>query len=84
MKTPTIHLNGSGRTILSEQYERADLAINDAINALFDARPNGRDYYTQGNEAYDVALSEHTARVRALVGVRTDISAIRLAIVDAD
>lgn len=73
MKTPTIHLNGTARSQLQEQYDRAYRALTEAVQALNDAGPNARDYYVQEVGAYGVACREHEARLAALAQVRDDL-----------
>jgi len=76
MKTPTVHLNGTSRVELMEQFQTAHNALYQAIRALEDCGPNGRDYYPQGDSALTVALAEHVARIRAIQAVDADIKAL--------
>lgn len=80
MLIPTIHLNGTSRGELVEQNLESFRAIGLAIEALYKAAPNGRDYYTQGPGAIHQALSEHADRVRRLENVRQEILTIAEAI----
>jgi len=73
---PTVHLNGTSPTSLSEGYEAAVEAIRAAERTLADASPNARDYYPQGPGAFDVADDEHRARRLALAAVREDLEAL--------
>ena len=59
---PSIHLNGTSREALSEQYLTAGQALQNALRALEDASPNARDYYPQGEDAFRKAVSEHNRR----------------------
>jgi hypothetical protein len=56
---PTFHLNGTSRDVLDQQYENALAKLQDAIKALEDASPNGRDYYLQGPNAFGIAQASH-------------------------
>ena len=58
---PTIHLNGTGKTDLRDEYAAAYDAIDKAIDALAAATLNGRDYYPQAEGAYHQARSERDA-----------------------
>ena len=80
---PTVHLNGTGRQALLDQLCEASAAINDALKALSNAMPNGRDYYTQPGNAISTAIVEHSARVAALVKVRDELMEIAEHIIDA-
>jgi hypothetical protein len=44
---PTLHLNGTGKNDLRDEYAAAYDAIDKAIEALAAATLNGRDYYPQ-------------------------------------
>jgi hypothetical protein len=79
---PTIHINGTDRASLVEQYDDAYSAITEAIAALNRAAPNGRDYYVRGPGAYSAAQLDHTARLAKLEEVRKELEAIREAIAD--
>lgn len=76
MQLPTIHLNGSSREALKLPLCEASNNIFDAIRALAEATPNGRDYYPQGPEALARATAEHTARLRKLEEVRAEINGL--------
>jgi hypothetical protein len=82
MLTPTIHLNGTSGEDLLEQYTKAHDAVRKAIDALYEARPNGRDYYVQGPTALGYAQREHEARIAALRKVQEDLVAIGESIQD--
>lgn len=73
MTKPTIHMNGSGKQHLTEQYTNVTNALNAALNALSEAYPHGRDYYVQGPEAIDAAVREHDARIEAVRTVYKDM-----------
>ena len=73
VRTPTIHLNGTGASPLQNGYEAAYRALTDAINAVNEASPNARDYYPQGAQAYSQAVKEHSRRLAALAQVRDEL-----------
>lgn len=75
---PTVHLNGSGRAPLSEQYHNAYMAVHAAIVALREAAPHDRDYYIQGPDAGPQARREHEARIKALQGVLNDLAEFQI------
>ena len=54
MTLPTIHLNGTSATELTEGYSNARLAMERAITALAKVEFNARDYYVKAG-AWQVA-----------------------------
>ncbi|MCR4300691.1 MAG: hypothetical protein NUV51_03700 [Sulfuricaulis sp.] len=76
MMYPTIHSNGTGKQALIDGLCSACAAINDALAAVTEAQPNGRDYYVQGDDATRKAIAEHQQRIDALLGVRNELMAI--------
>lgn len=83
MQQPTIHLNGTARATLVEQWTVAVEALRAAEDALCDAAPNGRDYYPQGKPAYLQAVAEYEARLARVSAVRREAEAMLESIVDA-
>lgn len=73
MIVPTIHMNGTSKESLLRGWDKAYVAINDAMNALAEAGPNGRDFYPQGPEALAIAIKEHSARMTKLDEVRSEL-----------
>ena len=81
MMTPTIHLNGTSGDALLSQTTDAMLALSDAIKALQNAGPHGRDYYVQQEtNAYTQALQQHRDRLAQLEAVLADLARISEAI----
>jgi hypothetical protein len=76
MTLPTIHMNGTSLRHLQEANEKASGAIREAIEALAQTAPNGRDYYPQSNEAIHDAMEEHWARMNRLQLVRLELEHI--------
>jgi len=80
---PTVHLNGSGKASLLEQYHKVREAIWAAQEAISESHPHGRDYYVQNEPEeciYGAALQraaiEHRARLLKLVEIEDEINAI--------
>jgi hypothetical protein len=63
---PTLHINGTGKTNLRDEYAAAYDAIDKAIDALAAATLNCRDYYPQADGAYYQARSERDAALDQL------------------
>jgi hypothetical protein len=80
MMIPTVHLNGTSRKELVQQYLTAREALRRALDALFLAHPHGRDYYVQGPDALKRAEAEHRARVQKLTEVHDELGDIAEAI----
>ena len=55
---PTVHLNGTSAEELLGQVTQAAKKIHEAMAALANASPNGRDYYPQGDRAFTFADKE--------------------------
>ena len=80
MMYPRVHLNGTSRKELLEQYEQAYRALDAAYAMLRGAFPHARDYYVISDSAYSVARHEHEARMQALAQVKADMLDIYQAI----
>ena len=76
MQIPTVHLNGTGGESLLKQVTEAGDAVNNAIEKLRAAWPNGRDYYVQGENATKEAMHEWWVRTEKLHEVRSELEAI--------
>lgn len=76
MMLPTVHLNGTSRASLIEQYHEAYMKLQEALVALRKLDVNARDYYPQGPDAYRQANLEHCDRMLAVEKVQKDIGAI--------
>jgi hypothetical protein len=79
---PTVHLNGTSGADLLDQSCAVMAAIHAALEALQNATPNARDYYTQDGDAFAAARAEHAARVAAIAAVLHDHEAIAESISD--
>ena len=73
---PTLHLNGSSRESLLQEYITAMDALRRAVEALQKTSPNGRDYYTQGPDALPKALKEHSLRLHRLADTIHELNTI--------
>lgn len=81
---PTVHINGTGANDLLSQYEHAFSAVTDAIRAVTEAAPHGRDYYVHGPDAYQAARNEHLDRVRRLQTVAEELIALHASVLKQD
>jgi hypothetical protein len=67
---PTIHLNGTGASSLADEYHKVYLAIDRACDALAAATCNARDFYSQGDAAWQQARDDRAAAFRKLAEVQ--------------
>jgi hypothetical protein len=67
---PTIHLNGTGAKSLAHEYQEVYLAVALAGHALQDATCNARDFYPQGDAAWQQARDERAEMFRKLAEVQ--------------
>ncbi len=65
MIAPTIHLNGTGRTVLLNEYRQAVEAVRTAEKIVREVTVHGRDYYVQDHaesrvqgESYQIARAQ--------------------------
>jgi hypothetical protein len=63
---PTLHLNGTGKITLRDEYAAAYDAIGKAVEALATATSNARDFYPQGADAYYKHRDERDAALEQL------------------
>jgi 2-phospho-L-lactate guanylyltransferase (CobY/MobA/RfbA family) len=80
LATPTVHLNGTGKSDLIEGLIKARHALNEAMKALMDAAPNGRDYYVQTPSTFPLAQEQHAKRVHAIGAIYDELGEIAQAI----
>ena len=74
---PSIHLNGTGRRMLTEDYTTAYHALQTAIRAFQSIEFNARDYYPQGPDAYTKARQERLEQAAKLNEFRAYLDGIR-------
>jgi hypothetical protein len=56
---PTVHLNGTSKKELIEQWEKAHDKLLETFRFLKEATPHGRDYYKQGPNVIFEAVKQH-------------------------
>lgn len=78
LSVPTVHLNGTDKQSLLDQITDASSALDEAMDNLHNAWPNGRDYYVQGDNAYHTARSEWQARMNILGTMKDELNTIAL------
>ena len=77
---PTVHMNGTGHTTLTDDYENADNALRSFTKAFESIEFNARDYYVQGPESYQKARDERTAINLKIREIKDYLQAHRLAV----
>ena len=70
---PIIHLNGTSADELVRARQKAIQKLDEALQALAEMRPHGRDYYLEEGRL-QIAEAQHTARMREVTAVRDDIT----------
>ena len=80
---PTVHINGTSQKELSDGLEKALNKIDEAILALRDAWPHGRDYHPRGPDAYGRANDQWKWRLQQLSRVRNELETIIAGVMDA-
>ena len=73
---PIIHLNGTSKESLLDGYVEVYKALKFSVDKLYDAAPNGRDYYIYGEGAFEKARKQHEDRVNKLKLVMNEIEYI--------
>jgi hypothetical protein len=82
MAVPQIHLNGSSRTDLLDQFKTAYIALAAARYALQQAAPHARDYYVISPGAFEVAREQHESRLQRINDVLEELQSIAIVIDD--
>ena len=67
---PSIHLNGTGRRMLTEDYTAAYHALQAAFRAFQRIEFNARDYYPQGADAFARARTQRDIQLHHLAEVQ--------------
>ena len=84
LQTPRVHLNGTPKQTLMDEYLQALDAARQAYNVVgVRGCPNQRDYYPLGAAAWDSAIHEHNVRMAKLKDVCDELEALVIAICDA-
>lgn len=74
---PHVHTGGTSRTALARDYGAALRAVGEALNALAETCPNGRDYYCHAEpDAMARAVREHQSREARLLAVYAELGAL--------
>jgi hypothetical protein len=81
--TPTVHLGGTARQSLLDQFMEAGHALSLALSKMQDACPNGRDYYLRGPDALSMAMQAHASRVARVQSVMAEYGALCESVADA-
>jgi hypothetical protein len=68
---PTIHLNGTSAKSLVREYRAVSDALEAASKALEAATCNARDFYPQGDDAWQQARAERQQAFEKLAEVQT-------------
>ena len=74
MRIPSIHMNGTSRSEIVESLLTSQRALMAAAETLY--RPNARDFYVQGETAFNEAQREFEARMSKLTEVRREIESM--------
>ena len=82
LQGPLVHLNGTSATELEEQMRACRDTLLAALNALYQAAPNARDYYPLGDRAFAEAQSRHQCRIMSVVSVFNGCNEILAEIVE--
>ena len=72
---PTIHSNGTGAKSLADEYHAVYRAIDRANDALQAATCNARDFYPQGDAAWQQAREERAEMFHKLAEVQAYVVA---------
>ena len=67
---PSIHTNGTGRRMLTEDYTAAYHALQAAFRAFQSIEFNARDYYVQSDHAFNKARTERDIQLHHLAEVQ--------------
>jgi len=79
---PHVHLNGTSKKELCDQNLETIQKINKAVSALQMMHPNARDYYTQDQDAYNIASRQHKDRIERLTSVLAELQEIAEHLID--
>lgn len=67
---PTFHLNGTSPDVIYHEYRQAYKSLVKAVKDLEDATCNPRDFYVQGEGAWERAQNERAAMFAKLKEVQ--------------
>lgn len=80
LTVPTVHIGGTSFDGLMIPLHDAAHAVREAITALRECDPHGRDYYLQGEKAINIAISEHLSRTSRLQSVLEELQSLMEAV----
>jgi hypothetical protein len=69
---PIIHLNGTSKESLLDGYFEVYKALKFSVDKLYDAAPNGRDYYIYGEGAFEKAKETDKGVFNRLLSLMDD------------
>ena len=81
---PVVHMNGDSRATLISQNRAVYDKAKDLLDALAEASPNGRNFYTISDDAMRQAVTEARARYAAVQAIKSDMETILVAIMGDD
>lgn len=76
LAVPTIHMNGTSKNDLVEAIRAVRTHLQDALDAMSNISPNGRDYCVQNAGALLLAVAQHRDRVARIESVNEELMAI--------
>lgn len=79
---PTLHLNGTSKTDLRDEYAAAYDALTKALEAFASTTCNGRDFYPQGPDAYYKARDERSKAFGHIEAARKYVGEVLMGICD--
>jgi hypothetical protein len=79
---PIVNLNGATKQSLADVRITARAALQEAMKALSECAPNGRDYQTAPAGEYEIALATYRARFAVLDKMANELEDEAIAILD--
>ena len=79
---PTLHLNGTGKTTLRDEYAAAYDALTKALEAFASTTSNARDFYPQGANAYQLHKQERNKALAELRSAKLYVEEMLAGIID--
>lgn len=83
MILPLVHKNGTSKDALLEQCRKAGAKVREAMEALSEMAPHGRDYYLVPG-SFEQARKEYCDRQDMLTTVYRELAAMAEGIVDME
>ena len=80
---PIVHRNGTSREALIDQRCAAGARVREALAALAEMAPNGRDYYPEPGR-FELARAQHNRRAAALRWLLEELQAEAEALAEGD